>query len=588
MLQLKNSIFGNTLSIYLNNALYSFTKFNDILTSYNALHSILSSGEFSFPTLNVDVNEIKDNANLLVTHIFSKLTGEVNNIVGYSKTKIYEETNPDIDLYLDDLSDEYKNILLQLHTIYNISNKNLNHYRLLLYLLNNLSTIYNTNCNLTSFYFYNTVFRFIYFKKKLSTNIYSLPGFTDNQLLAIPTLMLIQTFKRLYYKISTEFVNSISYDIFSNFNHPVSQPTYLLNQFKSYLLDSRNIISEDITKYIINNIFLFGYNVSSNIFNTIKDVISDCIVSLYQTLTDDIENKFDPSDYVYRISNSTMDNGSYSNVLTKLFTNESVLLNIDSLINFNEDNRDKIHQYEDVLLSNIVKYITKNIGTMKQIVNIPIPFTSNPIYFMNSFSLIFNKYTLDYLQSTECFTYSDLQNWLDVILNPNNINITNIFNYINRHPISYLNSDFQLSFFLVMQEFINSFCDNEIFKNFILMELIPRIDNAIITLYKININWYQYVDKLIYFFKLKFTIDLLDTVQNNNISLFNQVFNFLKSTIENKLAVYKMNFTENDIKSIFSSEYEDNTKWFNIFNSFFKNAAITKYGQNYMAESYSL
>ena len=120
------------------------------------------------------------------------------------------------------------------------------------------------------------------------------------------------------------------------------------------------------------------------------------------------------------------------------------------------------------------------------------------------------------------------------------------------------------------------------------MELIPRIDNAIITLYKININWYQYVDKLIYFFKLKFTIDLLDTVQNNNISLFNQVFNFLKSTIENKLAVYKMNFTENDIKSIFSSEYEDNTKWFNIFNSFFKNAAITKYGQNYMSESYSL
>ena len=56
MLKLKNSIFGNTLSIYLNNALYSFTKFNDILTSYNTLHSILSSGEFSFPTLNVDVN----------------------------------------------------------------------------------------------------------------------------------------------------------------------------------------------------------------------------------------------------------------------------------------------------------------------------------------------------------------------------------------------------------------------------------------------------------------------------------------------------------------------------------------------------
>ena len=123
MLQLKNSIFGNTLSIYLNNALYSFTKFNDILTSYNALHSILSSGEFCFPTLNVYVNEIKDNANLLVTHTFSKLTGEVNNMVGYSKTKIYEETNPDIDLYLDDLSDEYKNILLQLHTIYEISNK---------------------------------------------------------------------------------------------------------------------------------------------------------------------------------------------------------------------------------------------------------------------------------------------------------------------------------------------------------------------------------------------------------------------------------------------------------------------------------
>lgn len=588
MLKLKNSIFGNTLSIYLNNALYSFTKFNDILTSYNTLHSILSSGEFSFPTLNVDVNEIKDNANLLNFHTFTKLTNEVDNILGYSKPKIYEESNPDIDLYLDDLSDEYKNILLQLHTIYNISNKNLNHYRLLLYLLNNLNNIYVTNCNLNSFDFYNTVFRFIYFKKKLSTNVYSLPGFEDNQLLAIPTLMLTQTFKQLYYKISTNFINQTSYDIFSDTDNPINKPNYLLNLFKEYLINFKNEIAEDITKYIINNIFLFGYNVSTNIFNSIKEIISDSIIILYELLTDDLENKFDPVDYVYRIINETMNNGSYSNILTKLFTNDSVLLNIDNLTNFNSDNQDKIHQYEDVLLSNIVKYITKNIGTMKQIVNIPIPFASNPIYFMNAFSLIFNKYTLDYLQSTEAFTYSDLQNWLDVILNPNNINITNIFNYINKHPISYLESDFQLSNFLILQEFINSFCDSELFKNFIVMQFIPRINNEIITLYKININWFQYVDKLIYFFRLKFTIDLLDTIQNGSNNLFKNVYTFLQNTIKDKLKIYKMNFTENDIKSIFSIEYEDSTKWFNIFNSFFKNAAITKYGQNYMAESYSL
>lgn len=588
MLKLKNSIFGNTLSIYLNNALYSFTKFNDILTSYNTLHSILSSGEFSFPTLNVDVNEIKDNANLLNFHTFTKLTNEVDNILGYSKPKIYEESNPDIDLYLDDLSDEYKNILLQLHTIYNISNKNLNHYRLLLYLLNNLNNIYVTNCNLNSFDFYNTVFRFIYFKKKLSTNVYSLPGFEDNQLLAIPTLMLTQTFKQLYYKISTNFINQTSYDIFSDTDNPINKPNYLLNLFKEYLINFKNEIAEDITKYIINNIFLFGYNVSTNIFDSIKDIISDSIIILYELLTDDLENKFDPVDYVYRIINETMNNGSYSNILTKLFTNDSVLLNIDNLTNFNSDNQDKIHQYEDVLLSNIVKYITKNIGTMKQIVNIPIPFASNPIYFMNAFSLIFNKYTLDYLQSTEAFTYSDLQNWLDVILNPNNINITNIFNYINKHPISYLESDFQLSNFLILQEFINSFCDSELFKNFIVMQFIPRINNEIITLYKININWFQYVDKLIYFFRLKFTIDLLDTIQNGTNNLFKSVYTFLQNTIKDKLKIYKMNFTENDIESIFSIEYEDSTKWFNIFNSFFKNAAITKYGQNYMAESYSL
>lgn len=588
MLKLKNSIFGNTLSIYLNNALYSFTKFNDILTSYNTLHSILSSGEFSFPILNVDVNEIKDNANLLNFHTFTKLTNEVDNILGYSKPKIYEESNPDIDLYLDDLSDEYKNILLQLHTIYDISNKNLNHYRLLLYLLNNLNNIYITNCNLNSFDFYNTVFRFIYFKKKLSTNVYSLPGFEDNQLLAIPTLMLTQTFKQLYYKISTNFINQTSYDIFSDTDNPINKPNYLLNLFKEYLINFKNEIAEDITKYIINNIFLFGYNVSTNIFNSIKEIISDSIITLYELLTDDLENKFDPVDYVYRIINETMNNGSYSNILTKLFTNDSVLLNIDNLTNFNSDNQDKIHQYEDVLLSNIVKYITKNIGTMKQIVNIPIPFASNPIYFMNAFSLIFNKYTLDYLQSTEAFTYSDLQNWLDVILNPNNINITNIFNYINKHPISYLESDFQLSNFLILQEFINSFCDSELFKNFIVMQFIPRINNEIITLYKININWFQYVDKLIYFFRLKFTIDLLDTIQNGTNNLFKNVYTFLQNTIKDKLEIYKMNFTENDIKSIFSIEYEDSTKWFNIFNSFFKNAAITKYGQNYMAESYSL
>ena len=93
---------------------------------------------------------------------------------------------------------------------------------------------------------------------------------------------------------------------------------------------------------------------------------------------------------------------------------------------------------------------------------------------------------------------------------------------------------------------------------------------------------------MIYFFRLKFTIDLLDTIQNGTNNLFKSVYTFLQNTIKDKLEIYKMNFTENDIKSIFSIEYEDSTKWFNIFNSFFKNAAITKYGQNYMAESYSL
>ena len=246
-----NTIFGNTCSIFLRNFQNSEPKYSDIFDSYTALKEILISGEMEFPKITLTALESFDNSNITFQKTYLKLTEENSNGVatGFSRIRIYEETDPNIDVYLDELSDEYKNIVLQLQCIYDIANKNIDRYRLLLYLLTDISDIFVTKSQFNNFDFYNSLFRFLY-KKQPEPELNIDTHYKNLQLLSIPSILAYNVFRRLY-SDSTDSLKNTMNEIYDNPDSNITQRQYLTDHFIDYLNSNINTIGIDISIVLI-------------------------------------------------------------------------------------------------------------------------------------------------------------------------------------------------------------------------------------------------------------------------------------------------------------------------------------------------
>lgn len=582
-----NTIFGNTCSIFLRNFQNSEPKYLDIFDSYTALKEILISGEMEFPKITLTALESFDNSNITFQKTYLKLTEADSNGVatGFSRIKIYEETDPNIDVYLDELSDEYKNIVLQLQCIYDIANKNIDRYRLLLYLLTDISDIFVTKSQFNNFDFYNSLFRFLYKKQpEPESNIDT--HYKNLQLLSIPSILAYNVFRRLY-SDSTDSLKNTMNEIYDDPDSDITQRQYLTDHFINYLNSNIDTIGIDISNYINNNILMFGRHTSQNVFLLLRKAVESQIPE-FISLLQNIGSSLTPNDFIYRICSNTITSNCNSTALDNMLSSDSYLWNLDKYTNYNEVVHDKFYQIEDVLLSNAVTYLNKHIGEIKQIINIPIKFTAQPIFFINSFSIIFSKYALNYMQDTDIFTYADLSTWLDNTLTTSPLKLNNIQNYFLTHPLQYYRKDLNLNTFLILQEYISNLIEHDDFKQLIMNKFIPKIKKTISQEYKIEIDWYQNVDKILYLIKLVFANDLLSALNGNSNKLFYTVISNFDNILSKNITTAPLTLTKLEMTSAFEFERTDTTKWFNLLNSYFKNAIVSKYIQKYMSDTYSL
>ena len=583
----QNTIFGVTCSIFLNNFQKNQNKFNDISESLVLLKEILISGEMEFPKINTESLESFDNTNITFQKTYTSLT-EVDNSgksVGFSRLKIYEESDPNIDSQLDILDDEYKNIILQLRSIYTIANKNMDNFRLLLYLLTDVSDVLLNKTQFNNFDFYNTVFRFLY-KKTYDDITTDSADLKNNQVLSIPTILTYSVFKKLYYN-STDVIKTTVNAIYNDNENILLSNSYLTNEFKSYLNLNLSAIGIDISKYINNNILMFGSHTSNNVFLLLRNAVESKLPKLQEVLTS-IGSALNPADWIYRIVHNTVESNSNSSALYNILNKNHYIWNLPKYTMYDSDIHDKFYQYEDQILNSAVTYINKHVGTIKQIVNIPVKFTTNPIFFINTFSVIFSKYALNYMQDTDVFTYSDLSNWLDSCLTINDSKINNIQTYFKTNPLQYFRHDLNFNTFLILQEYITHLVEHDDFKTFIMKDFIPYINKVISQEYKINILWYENVDKIIYLFKLIFCNDLLSACSGTSSKLFSNVITLFDNLISTNINDAPLTLTKLEITTAFDFERNDTTKWFNLLNSYFKNSIISKYVQKYMVDTYSL
>ena len=582
------SIFGSDCSVLLNNFLSPLSKYNELTESYINLKQLLISGQTKFPKLTLQLEELIDINNLTYLNVFTKLTTKVDNIVtGYSKTKIYEKINQNIDLVLDDLNDEYKNIVIQLQTIYDNINKNVNDYKLLIYLLTNIDTILRLNTTFESFDLYNSLFRFLYEKNPLTYN-YNFNVYSNNQLSAITTLIPLTMFKRIFYTLNP-FTSKVVYDIYNDpYIMNLPKNNYMLNLFYDYIDNNVNSITSDLIQFVDNTIYNYGVNVSPSYVTRVSKVVSKLVLKLKEIVRKNMVIIV-PADYVYRIIDGTINNSIISTLLEDLLTNNSFVWKLNEFSNWNESFHDKVlSQWEQLIVNNIYKYLNKNFELIELINYIHTKFASNPIFAINAHAIVYAKMALNYLDSTSAFTNENVEEWLNVLLSQNDTHINNIISYCSNYNIKYHDEDINFISFLVLQEFITNLINCSDFNDFVVQEFIPIVDDFILHEYKSSINWYKKVDDIKYIFKLILCNDLIAALNGNSSKLFFNIKSTLVSIIQNSLTSSSYDINKSQINSLIQFEKRDLNKWYNIFNSFYKNSVIAHYVSIFLQENYSI
>lgn len=605
MLSTDNTLFGQMMSVYLNNTQLARTKYTDISNTFYFLKDILLTGEFKFPFLNNTFENLQDNVNIAYYDTYTNLI-ETNaftkELVAYDKARIYDETNLMIDFFLDLLNDEYRNVVLNLNAIYEATNKNLNHFRHILYLLNNVNQDINTNTDISTFSFYTNLFPFLFKREPLSSNSDFKVDFEESKLNVVPGIILYFLLTQLYEQ-NSKTVNDYMDSIYSNPSDILMQPGVLDNWFVRYLNDNIDEISQNMMEYIKTNIFLFGKKSSPKVNLTVQSIISNHITNIKNIILNNTDT-FNPYDHIYRISNYTYNYCVNHSLLKNCLRSDSFFNKLDEFTFYDQDDHDHFKQIDYYEIKNsIIKYFQDNVGLIKQIVNIPIKWTSNPVFFINTLPIVFAKFSLNYMQERECFSYGKLDKWLAKCINittydpvkkiniVDNLKVNNLIDFVLKNPILYDDDSFKFSAFFILQEYITNLINSQQFNTFLIKELIPDLNKHVSLEYKIDINWYEKVDEIMYLYKLNFTTDLLDSLNNKKTSLgkpklFDEYCTYFRSSFPSKIIAPKLD--KETISTLFQFHKSDVNKWFYLFNSFFKNSAICQYVPKYLVNTYGI
>lgn len=582
------SLFGEYCSVFLNNFQSPLSKYNELAESYQTLKKILISGQTKFPKLNLQLEELIDINNLTYFNVFAKLTWQYNNSVnGFSKTKLYEKSNSNIDLVLDDLESEYKNIVIQLQSIYDLINKNINDYKLLIYILTNIDVILKVQTTFDTFDLYNTIFRFLYEKKPLSST-YPFKQHDDTELNSIPTIITYALLKKLLISFNP-FTSAALEMVYMNKSlDEITHINHFLDSFNNYIDLNLSNICHDLITFIDNTIYNYGINVSPGYLERANSVLSELIVKVK-----DIAEKnlmiVSPVDYIYRLINGTIENAIVSTLLENLLTHNSILTNLEEYSLYDINFHDKLIIIQEPLIAkNIAVWMSKHIEQIQLINYIHTKFASNPIFALNAHAIVYAKFALNFLEDSSIFTNDDIESWLNVLLSLSDTHINNIIQLCSNYKIELHNEDYNFNAFLILQEFVTSLVECDDFTKFIIEDFIPTIDTFISHEYKSLINWYKKIDDIKYIFKLILCNDILAGLAGDSTKLFANFKSIFLPIIENSLSTATYSMSKEAVRPLIRFEQTDVNKWYNVFNSFFKNATITKYVSIFLKENYSI
>lgn len=565
----------------------NISKFDStIKTDILKLYEDLLNGNSFIPTLDENYIELIDSVNLTLVNVFTQLnqTKIVNNIrqkVGYSPAKIATMVTQDPTQALNQIESDYRQTILQLKQIYNIVNEDFYQHKLLRYIFGALSTDYLTTTNLNNYSTTTNSFDFIF-----NSTITELQS--KLQPITIPYLLQYHFLSKLYsrsFKFPADLLSTIyQTGSFSN--------VQIINEFKQYFTDYNLEITSALCEYIINNIFLFGVDVDSEIETTLRNTISQCL-NQFPNLVDETADSFMPSDVVYLLLYNI---SSCLSTNTTLYYMQNTDVNGDNfydlIYDFWDITGDDVSYFdlqEDVVLASLQSLLQEKLGTLNNLHLLPMQFATNPLYFLNSYFLAFSRFSNFLVQDTETpiLDLETVQTWLNRFFKSKSDTNSKLLNYINTHPLKFTHECVHLPSFLIFRDLSINFCDTDEFLDYLTQTFIPTLMKSINTKYLINVDWYQYIDSFKSFFKTIFMRHLCEK-DNNKYKLFGQFTSDLETEITNILPTSQLTLTSSSLSGILATELQNEKLFYSIFHSFYKSAAIAKYTELLLQKSYSL
>ncbi len=571
-------VFGKTANIFLNTLQNSTPKMTDIQLSISKLYDILLTGKLKLPILDYQYNELLYNVNLSLVNTITNysetklIDGKIKKI-GYNPIKIATSITGDPIDFLEEIEDTYQNNLLELKQLYVKVNKDLSYHKYLSYAFNNLYNDFIISCDMRKFVRYSNSFPYI-FKMQPFNNINDYSSIP----LIISSIILFKCYQTAY-----DFPSNSTELLFSD---EFSEES-MKQEFKEYIINNSDEISDSIGEFVRNNILLFGEVTDSTVIEYIRNIIKDHLYHFYEIFFDQFE-VLGFGDISFILISDINYNILQDNVLHNI--HNDFYNSLQNIFNTDSGSWDYFNIQEDVVLSKLVKYYNSHLNHANSCIAVANQFTDSSLYLLNSYILTYNSFVSDFLHDDEheAFTIKEINSWLSRLL-PLNNNSENLLEYIVSHKLKYesYNDSFKMAYFLRFRELLIRFCDNSVFKHFIMSTFVKNIEKEINKHYYVLPEWSLETDKLITFCKSLFMKHLLE-FKNGKPKIWGNYIDKLNTIVYNGINNSTLKTNVNSLDGLIKVEREAFEKYYFIFNSFFKSSFLAKHLENSLLKRYSL
>lgn len=576
-------------SVFINTTQNTVRKFNEIENVFNTLYSVMIEGKLRLPLLNAAFTNLVDGVDLINNNIQTQLSVTKNGMkVGYNPIKIYSSTTEtERKTSLAYIDDEYNQELWQLSKIYELLNHNINHHKLLSHLFVDDLRDYYYN-NLLRFSSLETTFNYIFKQNEYLDGDATLDNDT---IISIPYLVGYNILYRLY-DISFDYITRLTLYIQDN---EILTDSDITDGFYTYINDYNAELSDSIAKFMYNNVYYFGNDVVNDVDASIETVIGQLLQDL-PTMFSESKLEYDIIDVTYSIIQdvkhfiSQMSATKWMHCSNNVSFNGGFYENMDQLFNNDDGMLDYFSMVEDKVESDIIDYLQSNQSELNELQLISKQYSENPLYFINTYMITYNRLALNMMQYRGFFTSSNVNTWLSRFQLTAGSS-TFIINFMNDHPLEFSNDNntaLKLALLLKMRRIIYLFLESDEFELWLIKKFIPTVDKTVNQNYHTIINYTDQIDKLKSFFKLLFTKHLLETDTSTNKHKFlGDYFDTLQYEIIRSITDSETLLTTENVNNLVTNELSYYNRYYNFFNSFFKSATLVRFA-NAVLGSYSL